>query len=268
MNNDPVKQGGFVMKHAHSVIYVIVLVVSFLFISAQAHAALDLKGLVGLWLLDDGKGDVAKDSSTNKNDGKLDAGAKWENKGKFSGGLVTTAQNGINVPVSDSLNTVVDAISIGGWFRIDTDSDTGLRRDSAYLLEDQSTSEATPDAWAFTIWSGGTYTLVWGTIKVKKGEWTHIVGTYDGKIESLYINGELDTTANKTGKIDTPANALGLGKYSSETYIGGMDELFLFNRALSQNEIKDLMKGYKSALAVESNESKLTTVWGNIKVSN
>jgi len=238
--------------------------VSFLLISVPAFAALDLEGLVGLWLLDDGKGDVAEDSSANKNDGTVDRGAKWD-KGVFSGGLVTAAQNGINVPISDSLNTVVDAISIGGWFRIDADSDTGLRRDSAYLLEDQSATEATPDAWAFTIWSGGSYALVWGTIKVIKGEWTHIAGTYDGKIQSLYINGELDTTVNKTGKIDTPANALGLGKYSSETYIGGMDEIFLFNRALSQKEIKELMKGYKSAMAVAPASSKLATAWGRLK---
>jgi len=252
------------MKQLLLVVLVFTFMVSFLFISVSAHAAFDLKGLVGLWLLDDGKGDVAKDSSTNKNDGTLDAGAKWENKGKFNGGLVTTAQNGINVPISDSLNTVVDAISIGGWFRIDADSDTGLRRDTGYLLEDQSTTEVNPDGWSFTIWSGGTYTLVWGTIKIKKGEWTHIAGTYDGKVESLYINGELDATAAKTGKIDTPANALGLGKYSSETYIGGLDEIFLFNRALSQKEIKDFMKGYKSALAVGSKD-KLSVTWGKLK---
>ena len=251
------------MKRSLLVVLVFTFMVSFLFISAPAHAALDLKGLVGFWLLDDGKGDVAKDSSTNKNDGKLDGGAKWD-KGKFTGGIVTTPQNGINVPVSDSLNTVVDAISIGGWFRVDANSDTGLRRDSGYLLEDQSASEATPDAWAFTIWSGGSYTLVWGKIIVKQKEWTHIAGTYDGKVQSLYINGELDTTANKTGKIDTPANALGLGKYSSEIYVGGMDELFLFNRALSLNELKDLMKGYKSALAVVAG-GKLATVWGSLK---
>lgn len=235
--------------------------------TTQSFAALDLKGLVGLWLLDDGKGDVAKDSSPNKNDGKVDGGAKWETKGKFDGSLTTTAQNGITVPVSDSLNTVVDAISIGGWFRVDSDSDTGLRRDSSYLLEDQSASEATPDAWAFTVWtSGGTYQpLVWGKIKVKKGEWTHIAGTYDGKEACLYINGELDTKESRTGKIDRPANALGLGKYSTETYIGGLDEIFLFNRALSQSEIKEWMKGYKAALTVISAREKLAYVWGGLK---
>ncbi len=252
------------MKRSLLFAYVILSMISLLFISSQAHAALSLEGLVGLWLLDD-DGDIATDSSENGNDGTVDAGAKWDD-GKFNGGLVTAAQKAINVPVSESLDSVVDGISIGGWFRVDADSDTGLRRDSAYLLEDQSTTETTPDAWAFTIWSGGSYALVWGTIEVKQGEWTHIVGTYDGKIQSLYINGELDTTVAKTGKIDTPANPLGLGKYSSETYIGGLDEIFLFNRALSQDEIKTLMKGYKSALAVSSISNKLATAWGNIKV--
>ena len=107
--------------------------------------------------------------------------------------------------------------------------------------------------------------MAWGQKKIKQGEWTHIAGTYDGKVLSLYINGELDTTANMTGKIGRPGNALGLGKYSTETYIGGLDEIFLFNRALSQKEINDLMKGYKSALATISASGKLASSWGDIK---
>lgn len=256
------------MKHSKLLLWDLIITFVLCFISIEAHGALNLTGLIGLWLFDDAKEDIAKDSSQNKNDGKLDAGAKLD-KGKFDGGLITTAQNGVNVPVSDSLDTIVDAISLGGWFRVDADSDTGLRRDSSFLLEDQSSSEATPDAWVFTVWTNsGTYQpLAWGTIKVKKGEWTHIVGTYDGKTANLYINGELDTSVSRTGKIDRPANALGLGKYSTETYIGGLDEIFLFNRALSQKEIKDLMKGYKSAMAVTL-DSKLATAWGNLKAGN
>ncbi len=67
---------------------------------------MDLTGLVGLLLFDDAKVDTAKDSSPNKNDGKLDAGAKRD-KGKFDGCLVAAAQNGVNVPVSDSLDNIV-----------------------------------------------------------------------------------------------------------------------------------------------------------------
>ena len=76
------------MKNLLTVVLVFTFMASLLFLSVPAHAVLDLKGLIGLWLLDDEKGDIAKDSSPNKNDGKLDGGAKWD-KGKFNGGLVT-----------------------------------------------------------------------------------------------------------------------------------------------------------------------------------
>ena len=66
-------------------------------------------------------------------------------------------------------NASIEGLSIGGWFRIDKDSDTGLRRDTAYLLEDQSATEVNPDGWAFGVWDeAGTITLAWGQKKVKR----------------------------------------------------------------------------------------------------
>lgn len=229
-----------------------------------ANSLADLQeGLIGLWLFDD-QGKEAKDSSGNGNNGALDAAASWTD-GKFDGAMLTTPQNGVSVPVTKNLDTVVDGLSIGAWFRTDKDSDTGLRRDTAYLLEDQSASEATPDAWAFGVWNeGGAITLAWGLKKIVKGEWTHIAGTYDGSVLQLYVNGEKDTAANMTGKIGRPGNPLGLGKYSAETYIGGIDEVFLYNRALSQTEIKQLMNGWSSALAVRA-AGKLATLWALLK---
>lgn len=179
--------------------------------------------------------------------------------------MLTTPLNGVTVPVTKSLDTVVDQLSIGAWFRIDKDSDTGLRRDTCYLLEDQSATEATPDAWAFGVWNeGGAITLAWGTKKITKGEWTHIAGTYDGTVLQMYVNGEKDTAANMTGKIGRVANPLGLGKYGGETYVGGVDEAFLYKRALTQAEIKKLMNGWTSALAVEPS-GKLATLWAGMK---
>jgi hypothetical protein len=236
-----------------------------IFLGFASKSVADLKdGLVGLWLFDEGKGKDAKDSSGNGNNGTLDGAADWTG-GKYTGALQTTPQNGVTVPVTKSLDTVVDALSIGAWFRIDKDSDTGLRRDTAYLLEDQSATEATPDAWAFGVWNeGGAITLAWGLKKITKGEWTHIAGTYDGKVLQMYVNGEPDTAANMSGKVGRPGNPLGLGRYSSETYIGGIDEAFLYNRALSQTEIKSLMKGWASALAVQPT-GKLATVWAALR---
>lgn len=242
----------------------IALAVSVCLLAVTAARAATLEdGLVGLWLFDD-KGKEATDSSGNGNVGALDGGASWT-PGKFSGSLLTTPQNAVNVPVTKSLDTVVEQLTIGGWFRIDKDSDTGLRRDTCFLLEDQSATEATPDAWAFGVWNeGGAITLAWGIKKITKGEWTHIAGTYDGSVLQIYVNGDKDTSANMTGKVGRAANPLGLGKYGGETYIGAVDEVILYNRALTQAEIKKLMGGWSSALAVEPKD-KLATAWASLK---
>ena len=53
-----------------------------LMFTGQSDAKVDLESAVGIWLFDDGGGNVAKDSSGNGYDGKLMNGPKWV-KGKF-----------------------------------------------------------------------------------------------------------------------------------------------------------------------------------------
>ncbi|HIN28358.1 TPA: LamG domain-containing protein [Candidatus Poribacteria bacterium] len=106
--------------------------------------------------------------------------------------------------------------------------------------------------------------LAWGKKKVKPGVWTHITGIYDGKKIHLYINGELDVSSPKEGKVTQVAVPLGLGKYGGETYVGGMDEVFLYNRALSVDELKTIMKSFDVALTVSSRD-KLATCWASLK---
>lgn len=234
------------------------------------------KALVGIWLCDDGKGVTLKDSSGNENDGAVNGAFKWD-KGNFDGCVIASGGGSIDVKTSDSINSVTDAMTIAGWFRVDTDSDTGIRRTNAYLLEDQSATEPVPDGWSFRIWTtNGLCPGAYSTTKVIKGEWTHVAGTYDGKLLKMYINGveeeELKTDGNANfngewaGKIGTPADALQL-KYASESYTGAMDEIVIFSRALSADEIKQLTKGWKNALAVGSKD-KLPVTWGNLKIAN
>ncbi len=238
--------------------------------------AIDVKkdpAIIGLWLFDEGSGTVVKDSSGNGNDGKITGNFTW-GAGKFGQAIIAPGTGQIDVAVSPSLNKVTKAMTIAGWFRVDKDSDTGIRRQNAYLLEDQSASEPVPDGWSFRIWTtNGLSSGAYGTTKVEKGKWTHIAGTYDGKVMKLYINGveekELKTDGNANfngewaGKIGTPGDILQL-KYGSESYTGGMDEIVLFSRALSADEIKQLLKGWKSAMLVKPKD-KLSITWGSIK---
>jgi len=120
-------------------------------------------GLVGLWLFDDGTDKNIEDSSGNKNHGVLDNGAKAGQTGKFGNAIVTQPTQAVTVPATKSLDSVKNQMSLGGWFRVDKPSDTGHRRNGAYLLEDQASGEQNPDGWVFAVWTdAGGIGLAWG----------------------------------------------------------------------------------------------------------
>jgi len=69
----------------------------------QSYAKIDLGTCVGMWIFDEGNGDIAKDSSGNGNDGKIN-GATWVD-GKFNKALsFNGASNYVEVPDAANLN--------------------------------------------------------------------------------------------------------------------------------------------------------------------
>ncbi len=251
-----------------------VIVVCFLAVFCVCTASWALEPddpeLVGRWLCDDGSGDTLTDSSENGNDA---TGAFDWDEGKFDGGIVIAAGS-IDVPASDTVDDIKGGLTVAAWFRIDAVSDTGIRRNGAFLLEDQSGGEPIPDGFSFRIWTtNGLSPGVYGTTELEMGEWYHIAGTYDGEFMKLYVNGiaeeELLDSGGAgiegewAGDIATPGDPLQL-KFASETYIGGMDEIVIFSRALDDGEMKSLAEGWEAATPVDS-QSKLSATWGAIK---
>ncbi len=251
-----------------------VIVMSFLAVFCLCSAAWTLDpddpALVGLWLCDEGSGDVLVDSSANGNDAT--GQFEWD-EGKF-GDCIVISGGSIVVPTSDSINSITEALTVAAWFRVDADSDTGIRRQNAFLLEDQSTSEPVPKGFSFRVWTAADPSPgIYGRTELELETWYHIAGTYDGEMMRLYIDGveeedPMDSAGGNvdgkwSGDIQTPGDQLQL-KYGSETYIGAMDEIVIFNRALSAEEIGQLAQGWEKALAVDY-QGKLSTTWGGIK---
>jgi len=245
-------------------------------VMAASAWAIDLKSdpaLVGLWLFDDGSGNVVSDSSGNGNNGTVSGNFKWDT-GKFGGCIVAPGTGSINVPVSPSLNTVTEAMTIAAWFRVDAASDTGIRRQNAFLLEDQSNTEPVPDGFSFRIWTTrGLSPGIYGQTKLQQGRWYHVAGTYDGSQMTLYIDGVAEKEVKSdagvvidgkwSGNVGTPGDILQL-KYASESLTGGIDEVVLLNRALTASEVKELMVGALTTTAVDAH-AKLATTWAAIK---
>ncbi len=245
-------------------------------IMASNALALDLENdpaTVGIWLFDEGVGGVVGDSSGNGNDGVINGDFVWDS-GKFGNALIASDTGSIDVPASDSLNTVTSAMTIAAWFRIDADSNTGIRRPNAFLLEDQSDTEPVPDGFSFRMWTtDGLSPGIYGRMELLQGQWYHVAGTYDGSQMRLYVDGvEEGEVTDSTGvaidgtwggDVGTPGDALQL-KFGAESLIGGMDETVLLNRALTANEINDLMAGALSTSAVDAH-AKLASTWAAIK---
>lgn len=70
--------------------------------------------------------------------------------------------------------------------------------------------------------------------------WTHLAATYDGSSQRLYVNGELAGTRPQAGSISTSRGKLRIGGNSisgDEYFTGYIDEVRVYNRALTQAEI-------------------------------
>jgi hypothetical protein len=73
--------------------------------------------------------------------------------------------------------------------------------------------------------------------------WYHVAGTYDGSTANIYVNGVLDNSVPKTGTIlASTAGPLFIGQNvggagSGEFFNGLIDEVAIYNRALSAEEV-------------------------------
>jgi hypothetical protein len=93
--------------------------------------------------------------------------------------------------------------------------------------------------------------------------WYHAVGTYDGTTMRLYINGSLIGTANQPAVAATTGN-LEIGQQKSgfsRWFNGSIDDVRIYNRALSASEVTALYMEYSPSVNADSGESGLLGWW-------
>ncbi len=102
-------------------------------------------------------------------------------------------------------------------------------------------------------------------------EWTHYAGVYDGGKAILYINGENIAEQSASGEV---AKDWGMGARigydidNERPFTGLMDDLCMWRKALTEEEIKTLMeKGPEVLIEGElvSPNGNLATTWGQIR---
>lgn len=92
--------------------------------------------------------------------------------------------------------------------------------------------------------AGGTHQTLRGTTQLPAGVWTHVATTYDGVTQRLYINGVQVASRAQSGPIAVSAGVLRIGgnaSFDGEFFHGAVDEVRIFNRALTAAEIQAVM---------------------------
>ena len=120
-------------------------------------------------------------------------------------------------------------------------------------------------------YSRGGWKGAWNQGSVKKDVWLYMTATYDGEDTiKIYENGaEIGSVSGMGGpapRNDTDVNIGGWTDNTSETLDGMLYEVALFDVALAEADINDLMEdGIPSLLTVVEPSGKLATKWADIK---
>jgi sugar lactone lactonase YvrE len=208
------------------------------------------------WWPGDGTGDDIKDANTAFDWGGIDYAA-----GKV-GPAFTFNGDGQYLAVEGDASLRPTTLTVDFWFKSDEDLDGDITiRPFVVNLDDGDTITFFSKGYDFFYRLGalhfrlrsslGSGIEVTHTVDIAAGGWHHVAGTFDGDMQRLYLDGVQVGTAVDWSSLDAsleyiPADIL-LGKVtigsdvvSDFFFDGQIDEIELFDRALSSDEIADL----------------------------
>jgi len=208
-------------------------------------------GLVGYWKFDEGAGVKAMDYSGNGNTGTI-TGATWTS-GKLGQAL---SFNGVDTAVSNNTDVVgTGAATISAWIKPKSygSSNYGVVFSNAQVqLAIESVSHNN------LLWSndnGGTVAES-AINSISLNVWQHVVGVRqsDGTV-TLYINGSQSGGTGQSAGSASAGNSTNIGKRAISAYWfdGTLDDVRIYNRALSQAEITALYQAGEAKIKAPTN---------------
>ncbi|MGR9108895.1 MAG: LamG-like jellyroll fold domain-containing protein, partial [Gammaproteobacteria bacterium] len=199
-----------------------------------------LVGLVAAYGFEEASGTTVIDSSGQGNNGTIKEAVRISN-GHYGKALKFDGVNDwVTVPDSNSLD-LSTGLTLEAWVY-----PLSLTIGGKTVIMKQTFGGAVYDLYAnddqdVPIWSfyNGLYRVISGPQHLPLNQWTHLVGTFDGLYQRLYINGVEVATRSENGPIITSTGNLRIGGNSiwGEYFDGYIDEVRIYNRALSATEV-------------------------------
>jgi hypothetical protein len=209
-------------------------------------------GLIGYWKLDEGSGTNIADNSgsgSGKNGVIVNpSGAIWTKECNHKNCLYFNGNGGyVDIPNSLPFTQITLEASIypsdcGTLNKNDNSHSSSTPLTVGVSTVNNTYFEYRNDChFEFNLYdSNGAWKSV-GTILVP-GLWYHVIGTFDGTNQRLYVNGQPVASGTSNGmKLDNTNIRIGVNDPSSTTYegnfIGKIDEVKIYNIALGSDEI-------------------------------
>ena len=240
----------------------------------STQAAVKDDGLILYFSFDKADNKTIKDQTGGGNDAKIIANAKISNDEKvYGGGSLEIRDAGADVQVQsfkelaeyqdNTFSFWINFIAAhnGAWSQIIAKKTSNSDRSPGVWICPNSLNIH----WKFNPGNAGTDcagpTGEKTTFDLNK--WYHLAGVKKDNEFKFYIDGK-----QVVGDIIVPkehaqgAGTLFIGKTGYRTATFYIDELYVYNRALNEKELSDVMDG--DLLPVEA-QDKLTTTWGQLK---
>jgi len=247
---------------------VVILGIAVIFlVTASSHAFRD--DIVAAWTMNEGSGDVIHDVSGNGNDATLSGGVEWSD-GKSGKALSFDGSSGyIEIPFGESMKLINQGgFTLAAWIM------TPDANANDMAVFQQLDSNGTGRTWLEVVGSeiksylGGGDTL--SGIRMEAEKWYHIavVVTEGGGTDTvqIYVNGISEGAESARGMEDSEGSFL-IGRYKGQSgfWHGIIDDMVLIKKALSEDELEDLMTNGIMGIKAVKPEGKLAVNWGNIK---
>ena len=204
----------------------------------KAHSL--ARGLVGCWVMNERTGDKVFDLSGNGNHG-TNNGADWVADGlDFNG---TSDYVDCGNAIGETIESA-DAFSFIARVKCDNlaSDNAVVSRWGTVAAERQfimwmDTGDGA-DGWAIATYDGSTYHISGTTVaSATQGVYQNVVATFDGSTQKIYVDSiERDSDSGAIQGVSTTNVRIG-EEYTGKNFNGIMQYVYIYNRALSAEEV-------------------------------
>ncbi|MCP4263073.1 MAG: LamG domain-containing protein [Planctomycetes bacterium] len=256
-----------------------ICLVSFVFVLALVLTNFAQADLIGYWRFDESSGTTAADSAGGDNDGTLVGTELGWAAGRSGGALslwsTTESTEGVEFPTT-GMSTTSGTIAMWG-FLSDPQPETSGRYFFGHTTDPRFNNriqiymqEGTTPSTLLDIGLGDAHALDTDIIEMPLEQWLHVALTWDAGSYFVYVNGEEVSNGTYSGlSAFHPTAAIGNdgSTVPYEPFAGLLDEVQIYNNALSAVEILSVMQGEPFPLAsgpTPKEGALLLDTWANL----